>query len=332
VEKDIKMNRRKLGRQGLEVSAIGLGCMGMSQWYGKPDHQESENTLRMAIDMGITFFDTAEGYGPYENEALLGKVLSSARENVCIATKFGFLAGNGEMSLDNKPTSIRKSVDGSLSRLKTDYIDVLYQHRFDPKIPIEEVVGTMGQLVDAGKVRYLGLCEVGVDTIRRAHNTFPISVVQSEYSIWEKNLEDEVIPEMRKLGIGLVAFCPLGRGFLTGTTSSAESYEKDDFRSHDPRFYEGNYRANMNIVKKIKSVASEIGITSAQLAIAWILHQGNDVVPIPGTKHRKYLQENVLANNVILTEDILNKIRTFIPDSGVSGPRYNDRMMSLVDR
>lgn len=326
---------RKLGSQGLEVSELGLGCMGMSQWYGATDDRESVATVHRALELGCTLFDTAEAYGPYDNEVLLGRALAGRREEAVIATKFGFpmkLKDGTTAEADSRPEHIVEVVEASLKRLGTDYIDILYQHRLDPKVPIEDVVGTMSDLVRQGKVRYLGLCEVGEQTIRRAHAVHPLSVVQSEYSVWERNLEDGVLPLLRELGIGLVGFCPLGRGFLTGGVRRAEDHPKDDFRHHDPRLQGANYDQNMAIAAKVREVAERHGLTAAQLAIAWILHQGEDIVPIPGTKRRAYLEENTRSADVVLDVDTLAEIEDTVRADSVAGPRYNDRMMAYIDR
>ena len=272
---NMMLKKRKLGRQGLEVSELGLGCMGMSQAYGTPNDAESIATIHRAIELGVTFFDTAEMYGPFINEQLLGKALKGHRQNVIVATKFGFHIVDGKVDgVDSRPAHIRKVVEASLQRLGTDHIDLLYQHRVDPKVPIEEVVGTMAQLIDEGKVRFLGLSEVGEETLRRAHKTHPISALQSEYSLWERNLEAKIIPVLRELGIGLVPFSPLGRGFLTGTAKRAEEYPKDDYRVHDPRLQGRNYDLNMAIVATIQKMADRKKVTPAQIALAWLLHQG----------------------------------------------------------
>ncbi|TQF02596.1 aldo/keto reductase [Kitasatospora acidiphila] len=329
------LKTRTLGRHGLAVSELGLGCMGMSQWYGATDDAESTATIHRALELGYTLFDTAEAYGPYDNEELLGRALAGRREQAVIATKFGFpmkLKDGSTAEADSRPEHITEVVEASLKRLGTDYIDVLYQHRLDPKVPIEEVVGAMGELVRQGKVRYLGLCEVGAKTIRRAHAVHPLSVVQAEFSVWERNLEDEVIPVLRELGIGLVGFCPLGRGFLTGGVKRAEEYPEDDFRHFDPRLQGANYDQNMAIAAKIKEVATRHDLTPAQLAIAWTLHQGDDVVPIPGTKRRTYLEENTRSAEVVLDSELLAEIEAAVRADAVAGPRYNERMMAFIDR
>lgn len=335
VERESALQLRNLGRQGLTVSKLGLGCMGMSQWYGATDDQESVATIHRALELGYTLFDTAEAYGPYDNEVLLGRALKGRREQAVIATKFGFpmkLKDGTTAEADSRPSHIREVVDAALKRLDTDYIDVLYQHRVDPRVPIEDVVGAMADLVQQGKVRYLGLCEAGTDTIRRAHAVHPLSVVQSEFSVWERNLEADILPTLRELGIGLVGFCPLGRGFLTGGVQRAEDYPEDDFRHHDPRLQGANYDQNMAIAAKVKEVAGRYDLTPAQLAIGWVLHQGDDIVPIPGTKRRTYLEENTYSAEVALDTDALSDIEAAVRAELVAGPRYNERMMAYIDR
>jgi aryl-alcohol dehydrogenase-like predicted oxidoreductase len=324
------LKKRKLGNQGLEVSELGLGCMGMSQSYGTRDDAESIATLNRALDLGVTFFDTAEVYGPYINEELLGQVLKGKRDKIIIATKFGFNIVNGKMEgVNSRPEHIKEVVEQSLKRLQTDHIDLLYQHRVDPSVPIEEVVGTMSDLVKQGKVRFLGLSEAGVETIRRAHKTHPISVLQSEYSLWERNLEPQIIPQLRELKIGLVPFSPLGRGFLTGTAKPAEEYGENDFRRQDPRFQKNNFEANMRIVKLVRHIAEKEKATPAQIALAWLLQKGNDIVPIPGTKKRVLLEENIDAVNVKLSQEDMEELSQTIP---VAGPRYGEQHQSYIDR
>jgi len=325
--------KRKLGRQGLEVSALGLGCMGMSQSYGVPNDEESIATIHRALDLGVTFFDTAEVYGPFHNEELLGRALKGRRDRVVIATKFGFRIENGKnVGLNSRPEHIREVVEASLRRLGTDYIDLLYQHRVDPAVPIEEVVGAMAELVRQGKVRYLGLSEAGENTIRRAHAVHPISALQSEYSLWERNLEPRIIPALRELGIGLVPFSPLGRGFLTGTAKRAEEYPEGDFRRGDPRYQGANFDANMRAASAVRELAAQKGATPGQIALAWLLHKGDDIVPIPGTKRRTYLEENLGAAALTLSAVEMATLDAALPPGTVAGPRYPEHLMALIDR
>jgi aryl-alcohol dehydrogenase-like predicted oxidoreductase len=327
------LRTRKLGRQGLTVSALGLGCMGMSQSYGTPDDAESLATIHRALELGVTLFDTAEVYGPHTNEELLGRALRGRRDQAIIATKFGFrFDGSTYTGLDSRPVHVREAVEGSLRRLGTDRIDLLYQHRVDPAVPIEDVVGTMADLVRQGKVRFLGLSEAGVETLRRAHAVHPISALQSEYSLWERNLEDEIIPTLRELGIGLVPFSPLGRGFLTGTARRADQYPEGDYRRGDPRFQGANFDANVRAAAVVGEVAAALEATSGQVALAWVLHRGEDLVPIPGTKRRRYLEENVAAADVRLGAAEMARLDAALPPSVVAGPRYNERMMAFIDR
>lgn len=330
------LEQRTLGTQGLRVSALGLGCMGMSQSYGtaaERDESESIATIHRALDLGVTFFDTAEAYGPYTNEELVGRALKGNRRNVVLATKFGFRFGEkGINGVNSRPENVRAAAEGSLRRLQTDYIDVLYQHRVDPGVPIEETVGAMAQLVSEGKVRYLGLSEAGVDTIRRAHATHPISVLQSEYSLWERNLEPRIIALLRELQIGLVPFSPLGRGFLAGNVKRAEEYPADDFRRNDPRYQGENFDANMRAADAVREVATRLGATPAQVALAWLLHKGDDIAPIPGTKRRTYLEENVAAASVGLSGADMAALDAALAPERISGPRYAPAQMAMVDR
>jgi aryl-alcohol dehydrogenase-like predicted oxidoreductase len=333
------LTTRTLGTQGLSVSAIGLGLMGMSQAYGTPeqrDERESIATIHRAIELGCTFLDTAEAYGPYRNEELLGRALAQlpgARDRVIIATKFGFTFGeSGVAGVDSRPAHIREVVDASLRRLQTDRIDLLYQHRVDPAVPIEDVVGTMADLVREGKVRFLGLSEAGVQTIRRAHAVHPISALQSEYSLWERNLEPHIIPLLRELGIGLVPFAPLGRGFLTGDVRRAEEYPEGDYRRGDPRYQGANFDANARAALAVRELATRKGVTAAQIALAWVLQKGDDFVPIPGTKRRRYLEENVAAAEIRLTLDEMSALEAALAPEKISGPRYGERQMAQVDR
>lgn len=325
------MKKRKLGQQGLLVSELGLGCMGMSTAYGAADEKESMATIHKALELGLNFFDTAEQYGPYTNEALLGKALRGRRHEAVIATKFGFKIDNGQITgLDSRPEHIRLAVEGSLQRLGTDYIDLLYQHRVDPAIPIEEVIGCMADLVQQGKVRFLGLSEAGMSTIRRAHAIHPISALQSEYSLWERNLEADILPLLRELGIGLVPFSPLGRGFLSGSAQRAETYPVTDFRYLDPRLQGENFDRNMQAAARVREIAAANNVSPAQLALAWVMHQGEDIVAIPGTKRVAYLQENLLAADVMLNSADLQALGLAM--QSVAGERYSKERMALVDR
>lgn len=317
------MQTRKLG-QDLVVSAIGLGCMGMSAFYGATDETESIATLHRAIELGCTFLDTAEMYGPLENEKLLGKALAGRRHQVVLATKFGVrferTADNQLRPLfDGTPANVRRSIEGSLSRLGTDYVDLYYQHRMDPNVPIEETVGALAELVREGKVRHIGLSEASPELIRRAHAVHPITALQGEYSIWARDLEPEVLPTLRELGIGLVAYSPLGRGFLSGRFESPDELDPNDFRRRQPRLVGENLEHNRRIVETVKAIAGDKGCTPGQLALAWVLAQGQDIVPIPGTKRRTYLEENLKALDVKLTKDELARISA-LPVA--RGPRY----------
>lgn len=327
------MKKRTLGKQGLEVSAMGLGCMGMSQSYGTPNDEGSIKTIHRAIELGVTFFDTAEVYGPFTNEELLGRALKGFRDKVIIATKFGFQITDNKISgLNSHPSHIKKAVEGSLKRLQIDTIDLLYQHRIDPNVPIEEVVGTMAALIKEGKVKYLGLSEAGEENIRKAHATYPISVLQSEYSIWERNLEESIIPLLRKLGIGLIPFSPLGRGFLTGEVKRAEEYPEGDYRKNDPRYQGKNFDDNMHVVSIIQDLAQKKNATKAQIALAWLLHKGEDIVPIPGTKRTKFLEENIKALNIQFSLDEMKILDDSLKSGKAAGPRYNENQMKYVDR
>jgi len=333
------LTKRTLGSQGLTVSALGLGLMGMTQSYGtaeERDEAESIATIRRAIELGVTLFDTAEAYGPYANEELFARALKElkvARERVVIATKFGFKFGEtGITGVDSRPAHIREAVEGSLRRLQTDYIDLLYQHRVDPAVPIEDVVGAMADLMREGKVRYLGLSEAGEKTIRRAHAVHPISVLQSEYSLWERNLESRIIPLLRELKIGLVPFAPLGRGFLTGAVKRAEEYPEGDFRRNDPRYQGENFDANVRAASAVREMAQRKHGTPGQIALAWLLHKGPDIVPIPGTKRRRYLEENVGAAEISLSAGEMVTLDATLSPEKVAGPRYSEKQMAMVDR
>jgi len=324
---------RRLGSQGLEVSALGLGCLGMSQSYGPPDEREAIATIHRALELGVTFFDTAEAYGPFKNEELLGRALKGKRSQVVIATKFGWRIEEGRVDgLDSRPDHVKEVANASLRRLGTDYIDLFYQHRIDPQVPIEDTVGAMGDLVKEGKVRYLGLSEAGEANICRAHATHPISALQSEYSLWERNLEAGIIPLLRELGIGLVPFAPLGRGFLAGSAKRAEDYPQTDWRASDPRFQGENFESNTRAASVVRDLAGQKGATPAQIALAWLLHQGEDIVPIPGTKRRRYLEENVRAANVTLSSAEMGLLNAALAPEAVAGPRYNPRLMAFIDR
>lgn len=322
--------------------------MGMSQSYGPADERESIATIHRAIDLGVTLFDTAEVYGPFTNEELVGRALEGKRDQVLIATKFGWridadgsaAGGSGRaesldiepLGLDSRPEHVRKAVEGSLRRLRTDHIDLLYQHRVDPAVPIEDVVGVMSDLVREGKARFLGLSEAGESNIRRAHAVHPISALQSEYSLWERNLEEGIIPLIRELGIGLVPFSPLGRGFLTGTAKRAEEYPEGDYRRGDPRFQGRNFDANMRAARTVGDIAQRKGATPAQIALAWLLHKGDDIVPIPGTKRRRYLEENVAAASIELGAEEMRELDAALPPGSAAGPRYGERHLQYVDR
>jgi aryl-alcohol dehydrogenase-like predicted oxidoreductase len=327
------MEQRRLGGQGLVVSALGLGCMGMSWAYGPRDDAESIATIHEAIDRGITLFDTAEVYGPYENEKLLGRALQGRRDRILIATKFGFKIGpDGKTAgTDSRPEHIREVIDASLRRLRTDRIDLLYQHRVDPNVPIEEAVGAMAEAVQSGKVCYLGLSEASVKTLRRAHAVHPISALQSEYSLWERGVEAEVLPICRELGIGLVAYSPLGRGFLTGQVKRAEEYGSDDVRRNHPRFQGDNFDRNLQIVEAIRRLADRKGCTAAQVGLAWLLYQGEDIVPIPGTKRRTYLRDNLSAVSMQLTSEERAELTRELPVRA-AGDRYPSQAMAMLDR
>lgn len=327
------MEQQRVGSQGLVASALGLGCMGMSWAYGPRDDAESVATIHSAIDQGVTLFDTAEVYGPYENERLLGRALKGLRDRVLIATKFGFkIPPDGKTAgTDSRPEHVKEVVEASLQRLQTDHIDLLYQHRVDPNVPIEETVGAMSEAVKAGKVRYIGLSEASPKTLRRAHAVHPISALQSEYSLWERGVETAILPTCRELGIGFVAYSPLGRGFLTGQVKRAEEYGPDDVRRNHPRFQGENFDRNMKIVEAVKRLAARKNCTPAQLALAWLLHQGQDIVPIPGTKRRTYLQENIAAVSVALTPQELAELAHELP-AGATGDRYPSQAMAMLDR
>lgn len=326
------MERRRLGGQGLEVSALGLGCMGMSEFYAGRDEAESVATIHRALELGIDFLDTADMYGPFTNEVLVGRAIQGRRREVVLATKFGNerRPDGSWVGINGRPEYVRQACNGSLQRLGTEYIDLYYQHRVDPTVPIEETVGAMAELVRQGKVRYLGLSEAAPATIRRAQAVHPITALQSEYSLWTRDPEDKVLPTVRELGIGFVAYSPLGRGFLTGRFRRFEDLPPDDYRRQSPRFQGENFRKNLELVQRVEQIAAEKKVTPTQLALAWLLAQGKDIVPIPGTKRRRYLEENAGAAQVSLSPEELHRIDTAAPKGATAGPRYPD--MSTVNR
>lgn len=329
------MKKRKLGRSGLEVSELGLGCMGMSEFYGPRDQFQSEATIDRAIDLGITFFDTSDIYGPFTNEELVGRALLPHRRKVQIATKFGIVRKKEDptfRAVDSSPAYVRSACEASLQRLGVETIDLYYQHRVDPKVPIEETVGAMARLVKEGKVRYLGLSEAGPETIRRAHATHPISALQTEYSLWSREVEEEILPTVRELKIGFVAYSPLGRGFLTGQIKRFEDLAPDDWRRNSPRFQGENFDRNLALVKKVEEMAAKKGVTASQLALAWVLARGEDIVPIPGTKRTKYLEENVRAVEMKLSKDDLAALDALAPRGAAAGARYDEGGMAAVGR
>jgi aryl-alcohol dehydrogenase-like predicted oxidoreductase len=327
------MQQRSLGTQGLVTSAQGLGCMGMSEFYGSADAGEAIATIHRALDLGVTMLDTADMYGPYTNEQLVGRAIADRREQVVLATKFGIMRDPDDPTrrgINGRPEYVREACEASLRRLAVDHLDLYYQHRVDQDVPIEETIGAMASLIDEGKVRFLGLSEASAPTIRRAHAVHPISALQSEYSLWSRDIEADVLGTIRELGIGLVAYSPLGRGFLTGRFRSAADFGEDDFRRHQPRFQGENLRHNLDLVERVEEIAAAHECRPGQLALAWVLHRGDDVVPIPGTKRRSYLQENVEAAEISLTEEDLQRIDEAAPPGAAAGDRYPD--MSFVNR
>lgn len=326
------MKTRQLGNQGLIVSELGLGCMGMSEFYGMCDEAESIATIHCALDLGITLLDTADMYGPFTNEQLVGKAIKDRRDRVVLATKFGILRSEdkGWGGVNGSPEYVHQACDASLQRLGIDYIDLYYQHRVDPNVPIEDTVGAMAELVQQGKVRYLGLSEASAATIRRAAKVHPISALQSEYSLWSRDPEDEILPTIRELEIGFVAYSPLGRGFLSGQITNPDDLAADDYRKNSPRFQGENFNKNLQLVDRVREIAAKKGATPGQLALAWLLAQGNDIVPIPGTKRRAYLEENIAAVNITLTQAERDRIDEVAPKGIASGSRYAD--MTSVNR
>jgi aryl-alcohol dehydrogenase-like predicted oxidoreductase len=328
------MKTRKLGTQGLTVSAQGLGCMGMSEFYGHRDEKEAIATIRHALELGVNFLDTSDAYGPFTNEVLVGSAIKGKRNQVVLATKFGIVrsADPAYRGINGRPEYVRSACDASLKRLGVDHIDLYYQHRVDAGVPIEDTVGAMSDLVSAGKVLYVGLSEAGVQTVRRAHAIHPLSALQSEYSLWTRDPEDELLQTLRELGIGFVAYSPLGRGFLTGQLTSPDDLAADDYRRNTPRFQGDNFVKNLELVERIKAIAGRKGFTAGQLTLAWVLAQGDDIVPIPGTKRRSYLEENIAAGAVSISTAEMIEIAEALPKGAACGGRYPEAMMALINR
>ncbi len=328
------MKMRKLGPNGPEVSAIGLGCMGMSAFYGGADEAQSISVIHRALDLGVTLFDTAEMYGPHTNEALVGKALKDRRDQAFIATKFGinYNADRSRLSTDGSPANVRRAIEGSLKRLGVDHVDLYYLHRVDPDTPIEDTVGAMAELVKEGKVRFLGLSEAAPDTLRKAHATHPITALQTEYSLWSREPEDGLFAVTRELGVGFVPYSPLGRGFLSGEIKSVDDLDADDFRRSNPRFMGENFQKNLDLVEAVKAIAADKGVTAAQLALAWVLAQGDDLIPIPGTRRIATLEQNVAATDLVLSSDDLARIDAVFPKGAASGHRYAEAARAALNR